>query len=248
MYRQSGGACQNANNLFEANKSQPQERRLTKYFFPLKSAWIYVAALLAFHAALIPKTWGYRNDDRKGLLKKNYSELLYGNNYNATFGEGLDYELEESLESDNVSLDTRTKFSDKYFSMDLQSTGFSRYLDSDSSELLLYNHSDQSSSVDSNSDSRSNLVHPISRSDRETVRKVSVLGLFELSTAYGERPEGNSELAAAMLAVRHINERKLLPGYSLELLTNDTKGMVRMVCLRRIHASNMKYNRYIFLL
>lgn len=53
--------------------------------------------------------------------------------------------------------------------------------------------------------------------------KVSLLGLFELSTRDGIRPEGRSELAAAQLAVRHINERQLLPGYTLELLTNDTK-------------------------
>lgn len=56
---------------------------------------------------------------------------------------------------------------------------------------------------------------------RRTV--VSLLGLFELSTRYGERPEGRSELAAARLAVKHINSRKLLPGYTLELLTNDTQ-------------------------
>lgn len=53
--------------------------------------------------------------------------------------------------------------------------------------------------------------------------KVSLLGLFELSTRDGIRPEGRSELAAAQLAVRHINERHILPGYTLELLTNDTK-------------------------
>lgn len=54
-------------------------------------------------------------------------------------------------------------------------------------------------------------------------RKVSVLGLFELSTRTGERPEGLSELAAAELAIKHINEGSLLPGYTLELLTNDTQ-------------------------
>lgn len=53
--------------------------------------------------------------------------------------------------------------------------------------------------------------------------KLSLLGLFELSTRDGIRPEGRSELAAAQLAVRHINEQQLLPGYTLELLTNDTK-------------------------
>ena len=53
--------------------------------------------------------------------------------------------------------------------------------------------------------------------------KVSLLGLFELTTRWGERPEGQSELAAAQMAVRHINRRGLLPGYTLELITNDTQ-------------------------
>lgn len=59
----------------------------------------------------------------------------------------------------------------------------------------------------------------------DRVGKVSVLGLFELSTRWGVRPEGHSELAAAQMAIRHINNRRLLPGYTLELLTNDTKVM-----------------------
>lgn len=53
--------------------------------------------------------------------------------------------------------------------------------------------------------------------------KVSVLGLFELTSRSGLRKEGKSELAAAMLAVRHINERKFLDEYTLELITNDTQ-------------------------
>lgn len=58
--------------------------------------------------------------------------------------------------------------------------------------------------------------------------KVSVLGLFELSTRTGTRPEGQSELAAAQMAIKHINDRSLLPGYTLELLTNDTKVSDRL--------------------
>jgi hypothetical protein len=52
------------------------------------------------------------------------------------------------------------------------------------------------------------------------------LGLFELTGQHGEkRAEGRSELEAARLAVRHINQRgsSLLPGFKLQLLTNDTK-------------------------
>ncbi|XP_055597604.1 gamma-aminobutyric acid type B receptor subunit 2 [Uranotaenia lowii] len=61
-------------------------------------------------------------------------------------------------------------------------------------------------------------------SGRKRQREVSILGLFELSTGqHGSRPEGFSELAAAQLAVQHINRRGLLFGYTLKLLTNDTK-------------------------
>lgn len=59
---------------------------------------------------------------------------------------------------------------------------------------------------------------------RNGKRIISLLGLFELSTRNGLRVEGLSELAAAELAVRHINKReRLLPGYTLQLITNDTK-------------------------
>ncbi|GBP83138.1 hypothetical protein EVAR_90293_1 [Eumeta japonica] len=58
---------------------------------------------------------------------------------------------------------------------------------------------------------------------RRLSRAVSILGLFELSVGAAPRPEGASELAAARLAVRHVNRRGLLPGYALRLLTNDTK-------------------------
>jgi hypothetical protein len=63
----------------------------------------------------------------------------------------------------------------------------------------------------------------IANSDAKKLSKVSLLGLFEMTTHLGERWEGRSELAAAELAVRHINERGLLPGYTLELITNDTQ-------------------------
>lgn len=59
--------------------------------------------------------------------------------------------------------------------------------------------------------------------DAKKLSKVSLLGLFEMTTHLGERWEGRSELAAAELAVKHINERGLLPGYILELITNDTQ-------------------------
>lgn len=60
---------------------------------------------------------------------------------------------------------------------------------------------------------------------RNGKRIISLLGLFELSTRDGRRrAEGFSELAAAKLAVQHINKREhLLSGYTLQLITNDTK-------------------------
>lgn len=63
----------------------------------------------------------------------------------------------------------------------------------------------------------------ISTRGEKKLSKVSLLGLFEMTTHLGVRWEGRSELAAAELAVRHINERGLLPGYLLELITNDTQ-------------------------
>ncbi|KAM3963605.1 gamma-aminobutyric acid type B receptor subunit 3 [Aphomia sociella] len=54
-------------------------------------------------------------------------------------------------------------------------------------------------------------------------RIVSILGLFELSVGDSPRADGASELAAARLAVTHVNERALLPGYKMHLITNDTK-------------------------
>lgn len=56
--------------------------------------------------------------------------------------------------------------------------------------------------------------------------KIVLLGLFELSTSRGPRPDGLSELGAATMAVEHINRKRLLPGYTLELVTNDTQVSV----------------------
>lgn len=79
------------------------------------------------------------------------------------------------------------------------------------------------------------------KSDAKMLSKVSLLGLFEMTTHLGERWEGRSELAAAELAVKHVNERGLLPGYTLELITNDTqvtsnfqRGKIAKRCEREI--------------
>ncbi|XP_037087460.1 gamma-aminobutyric acid type B receptor subunit 2-like [Pollicipes pollicipes] len=58
---------------------------------------------------------------------------------------------------------------------------------------------------------------------------LSVLGLFDLdaprcATACGRGPlEGRADLAAARLALQHVNRRRLVPGYRLRLITNNTK-------------------------
>ena len=53
-------------------------------------------------------------------------------------------------------------------------------------------------------------------------RKILMLGLFELTSKYGIRSDGASELLSAKMAVSHINNRKFLP-YPLEIVWNDTK-------------------------
>lgn len=50
-----------------------------------------------------------------------------------------------------------------------------------------------------------------------------ILGLFDLSTRWGDRRYGISELLSAQLAVKHVNEYNILPGYILQMLVNDTK-------------------------
>ncbi|KAI0240329.1 hypothetical protein LSAT2_008979, partial [Lamellibrachia satsuma] len=57
---------------------------------------------------------------------------------------------------------------------------------------------------------------------RTTLKKLFIGGLFDLS---GGIPSSNdqSELAAALLALRHINDQRYVPGYQLELVYNDTK-------------------------
>ncbi len=52
---------------------------------------------------------------------------------------------------------------------------------------------------------------------------ITVLGLFELTSRGRERPQGRSELAAARMAVRRINQLGVLKGYTLHLIHNDTK-------------------------
>lgn len=52
---------------------------------------------------------------------------------------------------------------------------------------------------------------------------VTILGLFELTQGLEPRPEGLSELQAARLAVRRINEMEKIPKFRIHLAHNDTK-------------------------
>lgn len=56
---------------------------------------------------------------------------------------------------------------------------------------------------------------------------IYILGLFELTTKFGLRPEGRTEVAAAKLAIKHVNNMKILPYYNLKLLINDTKVCIQ---------------------
>lgn len=55
--------------------------------------------------------------------------------------------------------------------------------------------------------------------------KPDFLGLFDLTTAANIQKDKVNELAAAQLAVRHVNAFNILPGYKLVLLINDTQVM-----------------------
>ncbi|KAL1509289.1 hypothetical protein ABEB36_004051 [Hypothenemus hampei] len=68
-------------------------------------------------------------------------------------------------------------------------------------------------------------------------RNIYILGLFELTNKLGnQQEEGASELIAAKLAVRHVNALKILPGYKLILLINDTQGDPGVAIDRLFHA------------
>lgn len=55
--------------------------------------------------------------------------------------------------------------------------------------------------------------------------RASFLGLFDSKIAANMQKDELNELAAAQLAVRHVNALNILPGYRLVLLINDTQVM-----------------------
>ncbi|CAN7949888.1 unnamed protein product [Ixodes pacificus] len=72
---------------------------------------------------------------------------------------------------------------------------------------------------------------PVRSFDFGARRKVVyVLGLFELTGPCDAARGGLSEKAAANLAIRHVNERDVVPGYRLEMYDNDTKVLYVSEC------------------
>lgn len=58
---------------------------------------------------------------------------------------------------------------------------------------------------------------------RDARKTVYLLGLFELTGSCDAAKGGRAERAAARLAIRHVNERNVVPGHRLEIYDNDTR-------------------------
>ncbi|KAL0101970.1 hypothetical protein PUN28_018493 [Cardiocondyla obscurior] len=65
---------------------------------------------------------------------------------------------------------------------------------------------------------------------------ITILGLFEMTHRAIPRPEGSSELQAAKLAVKHINEVGMLKSFRLRLIYNDTRCDSGVAVDRFFHA------------
>ncbi|KAL3234091.1 hypothetical protein MRX96_022836 [Rhipicephalus microplus] len=64
----------------------------------------------------------------------------------------------------------------------------------------------------------------------EERKTVYLLGLFELTGSCDAAKGGRAERAAARLAIRHVNERNVVPGHRLEMYDNDTRWPVQLTC------------------
>ena len=60
-------------------------------------------------------------------------------------------------------------------------------------------------------------------------RTVPILGLFDLTVRGKPRLGGRSELAAAQMALRHINEQQVIPGHTLVMFHNDTQVRIAIL-------------------
>ncbi|XP_011637497.1 uncharacterized protein LOC105427462 isoform X2 [Pogonomyrmex barbatus] len=65
---------------------------------------------------------------------------------------------------------------------------------------------------------------------------ITILGLFEMTNRTVSRPEGSSELQAAKLAVRRVNDLNILKRFRLRLIYNDTKCDSGVAVDRFFHA------------
>ncbi|XP_076226557.1 gamma-aminobutyric acid type B receptor subunit 3 isoform X3 [Nomia melanderi] len=65
---------------------------------------------------------------------------------------------------------------------------------------------------------------------------ITILGLFEMTRGLEPRPEGPSELQAAILAVEHVNKMNILSKFRLRLIYNDTKCDPGVAVDRFFHA------------
>ncbi len=66
-------------------------------------------------------------------------------------------------------------------------------------------------------------IYGLGEEDHNGLLNIYIGGLFELSETTAGITYGQSELAAAQLAIRHINQQGTLPGYKLHMFYNDTK-------------------------
>lgn len=77
-------------------------------------------------------------------------------------------------------------------------------------------------------------VPPSVETTMSSRRTLYVLGLFELTGPCAAARGGPAERAAARVAIRHVNQRHVIPGYRLEMYDNDTKvsfGIVEILAI-----------------
>ena len=75
-----------------------------------------------------------------------------------------------------------------------------------------------------------NHQRPRANTAKVPLKTLHIGGLFELTDTAGTT-SGQSELAAARLAVSHINRKRVVPGYKLQLVQNDTKVRYVLIIL-----------------
>lgn len=214
---------QSGEKLFEIYKSKPQKRTFSRFQsddFPSDSEngsntkSFYLVDSSGQNISIVLNT--IKSESENGIDSINHSnvEIRRNNQMNVT-------------QNQNTS---DIRHSDSYFphisNRNDKSNGTKYMTDKNRINSVFensqYNFNNTNSTNSNNNANKSN-NNNFNKNRKNTNGKVSLLGLFELTTRWGDRPEGKSELAAAQLAVKHINQRGILPGYTLELITNDTQ-------------------------